>query len=166
MATTNIMRDGTHTQNMKDCHAPRFGWVSLNNSPFHSMQSTFSSPSQQLLGILLFLLPFIRNLPSIRHPNSCIIVWKPLICWLVFLPSLSLLPTGCPWFTSTEVLSIRKGRNRHTNLCIMWGVFVDDDGHKNGPTPRHVVGTEMQRDYNFKTHVSHFSYCLDCMSTR
>ena len=127
MATTNIMRGGTHTQNMKDCHAPRFGWVSLNNSPFHSMQSTFSSPSQQLLGILLFLLPFIRNLPSIRHPNSCIIVWKPLICWLVFLPSLSLLPTGCPWFTSTEVLSIRKGRNRHTNLCIMRGVFVDDD---------------------------------------
>ena len=37
--------------------------MSLNNSPFHYLQSTFSRPSQQLLGILLSLLPFIRNLP-------------------------------------------------------------------------------------------------------
>ena len=118
------------------------------------------------LGNSLILVALHKESPSIRHPNSCIIVWKPLICWLVLLPSLSMLPTGCPWFTSTEVLSIRKGRNRHTNLCIIWGVFVDDDGHKNGPTSRHVVGTEMQRDCNFKTHVSHFSYCLDCMSSR
>ena len=48
-------------------------------SLFRSRQSTFSSPSQQLLGILLSLLPFIRNFPSIRHPNSCIVVWQQLI---------------------------------------------------------------------------------------
>ena len=39
-------------------------------SPFHSQQSTFFCPSQQLLGILLSLLPFIRSLPSIHYPNS------------------------------------------------------------------------------------------------
>ena len=42
----------------------------LNYSQFHSQQSTFSSPSQQFLGILLSSLPFTRNLPSIRHTNS------------------------------------------------------------------------------------------------
>ena len=57
-------------------------------SLFRSRQSTFSSPSQQLLGILLSLLPFTRNLLSIRHPNSCIVVWQQLICWLVLLTSL------------------------------------------------------------------------------
>ena len=48
-------------------------------SLFRSRLSTFSCPSQQLLGILLSLLPFIRHLPSIRHPNSCIVVWQQLI---------------------------------------------------------------------------------------
>ena len=39
---------------------------------FLSQRFTFSSPSLHFLGILLSLLPFIRNLPFIRHPNSCI----------------------------------------------------------------------------------------------
>ena len=45
----------------------------------------------------------------------------------------------------------------------MRSVFDDDDGHKRGPTSRHVVGTEIQRDCNFEAHVYHFSYRLDWM---
>ena len=47
----------------------------------------------------------------------------------------------------------------------MRSVFDDDDGHKRGPTSRHVVGTEIQRDCNFEAHVYHFSYRLGCMSS-
>ena len=48
----------------------------------------------------------------------------------------------------------------------MRSVFDDDDGHKRGPTSRHVVGTEIQRDCNFEAHVYHFSYRLDWMFNR
>ena len=80
-----------------------------NNSPFHSHRSTFSSPSQHFLEILLSFLLFTRNLLSIRHPNSCIVVWQRLIRWLVLLSSLSLLPIGCPWFTNTGVFVDTQG---------------------------------------------------------
>ena len=61
--------------------------MSLKNSPFHSQQSTLYSPSQRFLGTLLSFLLFTRNLPCIHHPNSCIVVWQQLICWLVLLAS-------------------------------------------------------------------------------
>ena len=48
-------------------------------------------------------------------------------------------------------------------LC---GVFVNDDGYKRGPTSRHVVGTEIQRDCNFEAHAYHFSHRLGCMCNR
>ena len=120
--------------------------MSLNNSPFHSRQSTFSSPSQQLLGILLSLLPFTRNLLSIRHPNSCIAVWQQLIFWLVLLANLSMQLIGCPWFPNSL----------HIKLCITWSVFVDVDSHKHWSTSRHFVRTEIERDCNFEAQVYHF----------
>ena len=39
----------------------------------------------------------------------------------------------------------------------MRSVFDDNDSHKRGPTSRHVVGTEIQRNCNFEAHVYHFS---------
>ena len=48
----------------------------------------------------------------------------------------------------------------------MWSVFVNDDGHKRGPTSGHVFRTEIQRDCNFEAHVEHFSNRLGCMSIR
>ena len=65
-----------------------------------------------------------------------------------------------------ESLSIRKGRIVHIKLCVMWSVFVNDDGYKRGPTSRHVVGTEIQRDCNFEAHAYHFSHRLGCMCNR
>ena len=110
----------THRQkNWTDRYAPKFGQLSLNNSPFHSQQSTFSSPSQQLLGTLLSLLPFTKYLPSIRHPNSCIVVWQQQICWLVLLPILSMLPIGCLWFTNTGVFVDLFLRRWHNRLCYV-----------------------------------------------
>ena len=89
---------------LKNWYAPPLWWVGFNQHL--SQQSPFSSPSQHFLAILLSLLPFTRNLPSTRRPNSCIAVWQQLICWLVLLLSLSTLPTGCPWFTNTGLFVI------------------------------------------------------------
>ena len=68
--------------------APLLWQVDYNHSQSISQQFTFSSPSQHFLGILLSLLPFKRNLPFTRRPNSCVIVWQQLTYWLVFLASL------------------------------------------------------------------------------
>ena len=107
MATTNITGPQTKTFERLICSPV---WeVDFKQHSFHSQQSTFSSPSQLLLRTLLPLLPFTRNLPSIRHPNSCIVVWQQLICWLVLLTSLSMLPAGCPWFTNTGVFVDTQG---------------------------------------------------------
>ena len=65
-----------------------------------------------------------------------------------------------------ESLSIHEGRRLHNRLCIVWSFSVYNDGHKRGPTSRHVVGTEIQRHCNFEAHVYHFSYRLGCMSYR
>ena len=89
---------------LKNWYAPPLWWVCFNQHL--SQQSPFSSPSQHFLAILLSLLPFTRNLPSTRRPNSCIAVWQQLICSLVLLLSLSTLPTGCQWFTNTGLFVI------------------------------------------------------------
>ena len=65
--------------------------MDFNSNRFLSQRCTFSSPSQHSLGILWSLLPFTKNLPFIHRLNSYIVVWQQLICWLVFLPSLSML---------------------------------------------------------------------------
>ena len=54
--------------------------------------------------------------------------------------------------------SIRKRRGLHIKLCIMWGVFVDVDGHKHGQTSRSVVGNKIQTNSNFIAHTYHNSY--------
>ena len=69
-------------------------------------------------------------------------------------------------------------------LCFTnTGVFIDTQGTQSSyqavylcgvslltmtaiSMDRTLAGSEIQRDFNFKTHVSHFSYCLDCMSSR
>ena len=65
-----------------------------------------------------------------------------------------------------ESLSIHEGRRLNNRLYIVWSFSVYNDGHKRGPTSRHVVGTEIQRDCNFEAHVYHFSYLLVCISIR
>ena len=59
-----------------------------------------------------------------------------------------------------EPLSIRKGRSRHHGLCIYFIVFDNDDSRKRGQTSRPVVGTEIQTDCNFETHVYYCNYLL------
>ena len=108
MATTNITGSGPQTKTFERLICSPV-WEVNNNIPFHSQQSTFSSQQQQLLQTLLSLLPFTKNLPSIRHPNSCIVVWQHLICWLVLLTILSMLPIGCPWLTNTGVFVDTRG---------------------------------------------------------
>ena len=134
--------------------------MDYNHNQSISQQFTFSSQSQHFLGILLSLLPFTKNLPFTRRPNSCIVVWQQLTCLLVFLASLSWLLIGCSWFKKTGVFVSTQRRRLHTRLYIMWSVFVNDDGHKRGQASRPVVGAEIQTNCNFETHVSHCSYLL------
>ena len=63
-----------------------------------------------------------------------------------------MLPIGCVWFTNTGVLADTHPRNRSKRLCVMFSVFVDGDAHERGPTSRHIVGTKLQSDGNFKAH--------------
>ena len=100
-STTKFTRGGTQSKTIEErlC-TPSFGG-GLHQRFTFSQQCTFSSPSQHSLRILSSLLPFTRNLPITRRPNSCTVLWQQLICWLVLLPSLSMLLIGCPWLGNT-----------------------------------------------------------------
>ena len=110
MATGNLTEGEAQTKTiLEELGLSRYLVREFHQESFFSQRFTFSSPSLHFLGILLSLLPFIRKLPFIRRPNSCIVVWQQLICWLVLLTSLSMLPTGCPWFTNTGVFVDTQG---------------------------------------------------------
>ena len=94
-------------KHLKNCYAPHLLEVDYIKDLLFSQQCTFSSPSQHSLKILSSLLPFTRNLPSTRRTNSITILWQQLSCWLVLLPSLSMLPIGCPRFRNTEAFVVR-----------------------------------------------------------
>ena len=93
-------------KHLQNCYAPHLLEVDYIKNLLFSLQCTFSSPSQHSLRILLSSLPFRRNLPSTCRPNSCTVLWQRLICWLVLLPSLSMLPIGCPRFRNTEAFVV------------------------------------------------------------
>ena len=102
MVTKNITGSGTHTQAFEESLCSSV-WVSEFKQQSISLSAVNILLSiTAILGNSLIIL-FTRNLPSIRHPNSCIFVWQQQICWWVLLPSLSMLPIGCLWFTNTGV---------------------------------------------------------------
>ena len=105
MSTTNFSSSRSHTKSFEEllCSPSSVvGGLQLQQQQLICFSAVdILLPSQYLLGILPFLLPFIRNLPYIRRPNTCIVVWQPLICWLVLLPSLSMVHVECPWFKNT-----------------------------------------------------------------
>ena len=63
-----------------NCFALPLCKVGFSKNQFLSQQSTFSSPSQRFLAVLLSLLPFTSNIPFTPLPNSSIDVWHQLIC--------------------------------------------------------------------------------------
>ena len=100
MSTTNFSSGRSHTKSFKE----------LQCSP-----SLMSGLQQQLsicflaVDILLCIAAFAGNSlilvalykESSLHPNSSIVVWQQLICWLVLLTTLSVLYIGCPCFKNT-----------------------------------------------------------------
>ena len=60
-----------------------------------------------------------------RRPNSCIVVWQRLTCWLVFLASLSWLLIGCSWFKNTGVFVILGYTLYGVSLSTMTAMSVD-----------------------------------------
>ena len=93
-------------KHLKNCYEPHLLLVDYINDLLFSQQCTFSSPLQHSLQILSSLLPFTRYLPSTRRTNSITILWQQLSCWLVLLPSLTMLPIGCPRFRNTEAFVV------------------------------------------------------------
>ena len=47
---------------------------------------------------------------------------------------------------------MRTRRNKHNRLYIVWSLFIYNGSHKRGPTSRHVVGTEIQRNRIFEAY--------------
>ena len=79
MKTTTIIKRSGLQKTVWTGLFPQIRSVDYNSNKYICQQSTFSSPSQQFLGILQSLLPFIGNLPFIHHPNSCIVVSVALL---------------------------------------------------------------------------------------
>ena len=125
-----IQRVEHRRRHIKYCDALLPSWLGYNNNNrFLSQQLTFSSPSQHFLGIPSFLLPLARKLPFIRRPNYCCLATADLLVGLVSQPLAATYVLGS---RTLESLSIRKGWSPDIKLCIVWGVFVDIDGHKRG----------------------------------
>ena len=112
-------------------------------------QSIYFSAVHIFLSITAFLGNFLilaaLNKESSLHPPSKLL-YRCLATTdlLVGLVSQPLFATY--WMSGSrtlESLSIHKGRNLHIKLCIMWGVFVDVDGHKRGQTSRSDVGNKI-----------------------
>ena len=157
MATTNIMRGGTHTQNIKDCHAPRFGQVSLNNIPFHFAVNILLSITAPLGNSLILV---TLNKESSLHPPSkllyrCLATTDLLIGFVT-------QPTYVTFWMS--VVHEHWSHAIVIPSCVLCGVSLLTMTVISMDRP--LAGTEIQRDCNFKTLVSHFSYCLDCISSR
>ena len=79
MKTTTIIKRSGLQKTVWTGLFPQIRSVDYNSNKYICQQSTFSSPSQQFLGILQSLFPFIGNLPFIHHPNSCIVVSVALL---------------------------------------------------------------------------------------
>ena len=116
------------------------------------------------LGNYLILATLHKESSSIRHPNSCIVVWQQLICWFSCYSACRCYLLDV--FGTRTLESIPEGRRLHNRLYIVWSFSVYNDGHKREPTSRRVVGTEIQRYCHSEVHVHHFSYSLGCMSSR
>ena len=165
MATKNITGSGTQTTTFEglECSPVWVGELKQQSVSFSAVNVLLSITAT--LGNSLILVALHKE--SSLHPPSKLLyrclATTDLLVGLVNQPLCCLLDVR--GLRTLEFLSIRKGRNRHIKLCIMRSVFDDDDGHKRGPTSRHVVGTEIQRDCNFEAHIHHFSYLLDCISS-
>ena len=167
VTTTNITGSGTQTKNIwRIGMLPILGWwikttvhfiLSNKHSPLHHSNSWELSypccPTQRI-----FPPSAIQTLVSLSSNN-----WS--LGWSCY-PACRCNLLDVFGSRTLESLSIHEGRRLHNRLCIVWSFSVYNDGHKRGPTSRHVVGTEIQRDCNFEAHVYHFSYRLGCMSYR
>ena len=143
MAITNLMESGTHTQTFDEslCFPLWLGDFKQQSISFSAVNILLSI--RTILGNSLILSALHKE--SSLHPPSKLLyrclATTDLLVGLVNQPLCCLLDVR--GLRTLEFLSIRKGRNHHIELCIMRSVFDDDDGHKRGPTSRHVVGTEI-----------------------
>ena len=143
ISTENSTEGGTQTEANQVFPCSPSSVVALQQ------QSIYFSAVHIFLSITAFLGNFLilaaLNKESSLHPPSKLL-YRCLATTdlLVGLVSQPLFATY--WMSGSrtlESLSIHKGRNLHIKLCIMWGVFVDVDGHKRGQTSRSDVGNKI-----------------------
>ena len=127
-------------------------------------QSIYFSAVNIFLSITAFLGNFLilvaLNKVTSLHPPS-----KLLYSCLATIDLLVGLVTQ-PLYATYWMSLVRRGWNPDIGLRIMWGVFVDFDGHKRGQTSRSVVGNKIQTNSNSKAHMYHNSYVLDFIRCR
>ena len=157
ITTTNSTEGGTQTEAYEPLPCSPSSVVGLQQ------QSIYFSAVNIFLSITAFLGNFLilaaLNMESSLHPPSkllfrCLAATE-LLVGLVTQP---LYATYWMSLFHEHWTSIRKRRRLHIKLCIMWGIFVDVDGHKRGQTSRSVVGNKIQTNSNFKAHTYHNSY--------
>ena len=161
IATTNSTEGGTQTEAYEVLPCSPSSVVGLQpQSIYFSAVNIFLSITA-FLGNFLILVALNRE-SSLHPPSKLLYRCLATTDLLVGLVSQPLFATY--WMSGSrtlESLSIHKGRNLHIKLCIMWGVFVDVDGHKRGQTSRSVVGNKIQTNSYFKAHIYHYHYFLD-----
>ena len=145
--TTNLTGSGAQTIIFEEPQYFSFLVNDYNNNQFISQQLTFSSPSQHLLGILLSLLPFTRNLPFLNLPNSFTALsgnnwYVGCSCY----PASSCYSLDVCCLQTLENLSIRFRHSTKYKLYFMRSIFIDVDGNDRGQTSCPVVWAEMQTD--------------------
>ena len=155
ITTTNSTEGGTQTEAYEPLPCSPSSVVGLQQ------QSLYFSAVNIFLSIAAFLGNFLiiaalNKESSLPPPSKLLFRYPASLCYLLDVPGSQTL----------DSLSIRKRRRLHIKLCIMWGVFVDVDGHKCGQTSRSVVGNKKQTNSNFKAHIYHYSYVLDFIRLR
>ena len=164
--TTNITGSGTQTKTFEglECSPYWVGELKQQSISFSAINILLSITAT--LGNSLILAALHKE--SSLHPPSKLLY--RCLATTDLLVGLVTQPVAATYWMSLVhehwSLSIHEGRRLNNRLYIVWSFSVYNDGHKRGPTSRHVVGTEIQRHCNFEAHVYYFSYRLGCISSR
>ena len=111
MSTTNFSRGGTQTKTTEEllCSPSLVGGLQSASVTFAAVDILLSITTFLGNSLILVALNKLKNLPFTHRPNSFIVVWQQLTCWLVLLLSLSVLLIGCRWFTNIGVFVVTQG---------------------------------------------------------
>ena len=155
MSTTNFSSDRSHTKSFYEllCSPSLVGGLQ-QQLPICLVAVDILLSITAFAGNSLILVALYKE--SSLHPPSKLLyrclATTDLLVGLVAQPHMALR-----WMS---VFQYARDAADIIGLCIYFSVFDDDDSRKRGQTSRPVVGTEIQTDCNFETHVYYCNYLL------